>query len=38
MAVVNGYKQSENEKKLNILNLPELEQQAKEIIPTGGFG
>lgn len=38
MAVVNGYKQSENEKKLNILNLPELEQHAKEIIPTGGFG
>jgi L-lactate oxidase len=38
MAIVNGYKQNENEKKLDILNLPELEEKAKQIIPTGGFG
>lgn len=38
MVVVNGYKQNENEKKLNVLNLDQLEKQAKEIIPTGGFG
>lgn len=38
MVVVNGYKQNENEKKLDILNLPSLEDQAKQIIPTGGFG
>lgn len=38
MVVVNGYKQNENEKALDILNLPGLEKEAKEIIPTGGFG
>lgn len=38
MAIVNGYKQNENEKALDILNLDQLEAQAKEIIPTGGFG
>ncbi len=31
MAVVNGYMQNENEKKLDILNLPSLEEQAKQI-------
>ncbi len=38
MAIVNGYKQNENERALDILNLDQLEAQAKEIIPTGGFG
>ncbi|KRK48679.1 L-lactate oxidase [Secundilactobacillus kimchicus JCM 15530] len=38
MAIINGYEQSENEKELDILNLPSLEAQAKEIIPKGGFG
>ena len=38
MTVVNGYEQSDAEKKLDILNLPSLEGEAKKIIPTGGFG
>ncbi|MEE8825603.1 lactate 2-monooxygenase [Lentilactobacillus sunkii] len=38
MTVVNGYKQNDTEQKLDILNLPELEEKAKQIIPTGGFG
>ncbi|AQW21126.1 lactate oxidase [Lentilactobacillus curieae] len=38
MTVVNGYEQSDREEKLNILNLPSLEAEAKKIIPTGGFG
>jgi len=38
MTVVNGYEQSDNEKKLDILNLPSLEDEAKKIIPTGGYG
>ncbi len=38
MTTVNGYVQSDNEKKLDILNLPSLEDEAKKIIPTGGFG
>ena len=38
MTVVNGYKQNDNEEKINILNLEELEERAKQIIPTGGFG
>ncbi len=38
MTVVNGYEQSDNEKKLDILNLPALEDEAKKIIPTGGYG
>lgn len=37
MTVVNGYKQNDNEEKINILNLEELEERAKQIIPTGGF-
>lgn len=38
MAITNGYEQNENEKELDILNLPSLEDEAKKIIPTGGFG
>lgn len=38
MTVVNGYQQSDNEQKLDILNLPALEAEAKQIIPAGGFG
>lgn len=38
MTEINGYTQSDNEKKLDILNLPSLEKEAKKIIPTGGFG
>ncbi|WP_461240836.1 lactate oxidase [Paucilactobacillus sp. N302-9] len=38
MAITNGYEQNENEKELAILNLPTLEEEAKKIIPTGGFG
>ena len=38
MTVVNGYEQSDAEKKLDILNLPSLEGESKKIIPTGGFG
>ena len=38
MTVVNGYEQSDAEKKLNILNLPSLADEAKKIIPTGGYG
>ncbi|MCI1987002.1 MAG: lactate oxidase [Lactobacillus sp.] len=38
MTEVNGYQQSDNEKQLDILNLPALEAEAKKIIPTGGFG
>lgn len=38
MTVINGYEQSDREQKLDILNLPSLEEQAKAIIPTGGFG
>ncbi len=38
MTVVNGYKQNDNEQKIDILNLEELEERAKQIIPTGGFG
>lgn len=38
MTEINGYTQSDNEKELNILNLPTLEKEAKKIIPTGGFG
>lgn len=37
MTVVNGYEQSNREQKLDILNLDSLE-EAKKIIPTGGFG
>lgn len=35
MTVVNGYKQNDNEQKIDILNLEELEERAKQIIPTG---
>ncbi|MFD1433253.1 lactate oxidase [Lacticaseibacillus yichunensis] len=38
MTIVNGYEQSDNENKLDILNLPSLEAEAKKIIPAGGFG
>jgi L-lactate oxidase len=38
MTVINGYEQSDREQKLNIVNLPSLEAEAKKIIPTGGFG
>ena len=38
MTVTNGYEQSDREQKLDILNLPSLEAEAKKIIPTGGFG
>lgn len=38
MTIFNGYEQSDREQKLNILNLPSLEAEAKKIIPTGGFG
>ncbi|MGT2728429.1 lactate oxidase [Streptococcus phocae subsp. salmonis] len=38
MTITNGYKQSDREESLAILNLPSLEEKAKEIIPTGGFG
>lgn len=38
MTEINGYTQSDNEQKLDILNLPSLEEDAKKIIPTGGFG
>lgn len=38
MVMTNGYEQNENERELDILNLPQLEADAKKIIPTGGFG
>ncbi|WP_025730368.1 lactate oxidase [Atopobacter phocae] len=38
MTITNGYEQSDREERLDILNLPSLEERAKEIIPTGGFG
>ncbi|KRM92131.1 lactate oxidase [Liquorilactobacillus cacaonum] len=38
MTIFNGYEQSDREQKLDILNLPSLEEEAKKIIPTGGFG
>ncbi|KRN25859.1 l-lactate dehydrogenase (FMN-dependent)-like alpha-hydroxy acid dehydrogenase [Lacticaseibacillus camelliae DSM 22697 = JCM 13995] len=38
MTLTNGYEQSDREQKLNIVNLPSLEAEAKKIIPTGGFG
>lgn len=38
MTTVNGYEQSDREQKLDILNLPALEAEAKKIIPAGGFG
>lgn len=38
MTVINGYTQSDREQSLNILNLPSLEEEAKKIIPKGGFG
>ncbi|WP_056948709.1 lactate oxidase [Secundilactobacillus odoratitofui] len=38
MVMTNGYEQNENEQALDILNLPQLEADAKKIIPTGGFG
>lgn len=31
MAIVNGYKQNENENSLDILNLDQLEKQAKKL-------
>lgn len=38
MSITNGYFQSDNERKINILNLPSLKKRAEEIIPEGGFG
>lgn len=38
MAITNGYFQSEREEELDILNLPSLENLAKQSIPQGGFG
>ena len=38
MSITNGYFQSDNERQINILNLPSLEKKAKDIIPEGGFG
>lgn len=38
MTLTNGYEQSDREQKLDIVNLPSLEAEAKKIIPTGGFG
>lgn len=37
MAVINGYELSEREQSLNVINLPSLENLAKEILPKGGF-
>lgn len=38
MTVINNYQQSDFERTLDILNLPSLEEEAKKIIPQGGFG
>ncbi|KRK80425.1 lactate oxidase [Companilactobacillus nodensis] len=38
MTETNGYFQNDNEKELNIVNLPSLEAEAEKIIPKGGFG
>lgn len=38
MTMINGYEQSDREEKIDILNLESLEERAKKIIPTGGFG
>jgi L-lactate oxidase len=38
LTITNGYEQSDREEKLDIINLNELEAQAKAIIPKGGFG
>lgn len=37
MALINGYYQSDNECEIEIINLDELEEKAKEILPIGGF-
>lgn len=38
MTMINGYQQSDREERLEILNLPSLQQRAQQIIPKGGFG
>lgn len=38
MTLINGYEQSDREQKLSIVNLPSLEEEARKIIPKGGFG
>lgn len=38
MTVTNGYEQSDREESIDILNLDELEERARQIIPNGGFG
>ncbi|SER47631.1 L-lactate oxidase [Propionibacterium cyclohexanicum] len=38
MTVTNGYEQSDREQAIKIINLDELEDQARQIIPQGGFG
>lgn len=38
MTEVNGYKQSDNEKHIEVVDLPSLGEEAKKIIPKGGFG
>ncbi len=38
MVITNGYKQNENERLIDIVNLTQLEAEAKQIIPAGGFG
>lgn len=38
MTMTNGYFQSDNEQKIDILNLTSLEERAREIVPKGGFG
>lgn len=38
MTVTNGYVQSDREEKISIVNLPALAEEAKKIIPQGGFG
>lgn len=38
MTMINSYQQSDREERLEILNLPSLQQRAQQIIPKGGFG
>lgn len=38
MALIKGYYQSDNECEIEIINLDELEEEAKKILPVGGFG
>ena len=38
MTLTNGYEQSDAERKIDIVNLDELEERARKATPTGGFG